>query len=478
MCPGARDVTQAKSEARMAAAVRRLEAQPWPAPVLGVLRRLAEGTHQAWLVGGTVRDALLGRVTDGTADVATDLAPEEVAARFAHTEPIGIRHGTLLILEGETRVECTTLREEGAYDDARRPSSVRFTDDPVRDLARRDLTINALAWDPFARRLLDPFGGLSDLEAGILRAVGDPRERFAEDALRPLRLARFAAQLEMAPDAATLAAMAPALPRSAGLAAERIRAELLKMMESARPSVGWELLQAGGWLARVLPELGACVGVTQNRHHAHDVYVHTLKTVDAAPAAWRAVRWAALLHDVGKPGTRAGMEGAATFHGHEALGARLALARLEALRFPIEERDEIVHLVREHMFDYAPEWSDAAVRRWVRRVGPERIPALFALREADVAGTGVDGDAPSVAEFRTRIDAVLAAGRILRVRDLPVDGEDVMRVLGCGPGPRVGVVLETLLDAVIENPEVATRESLLRAIETARDSRGDDTPGP
>jgi putative nucleotidyltransferase with HDIG domain len=278
----------------------------------------------------------------------------------------------------------------------------------------------------------------------------------------------------MTPDASTLAAMAPALARSSGLAPERIRSELERLLAAPRPSVGFEVLREGGWLGRVLPELAACIGVTQNRYHAYDVYRHTLATVDAAPPSSRIVRWAALLHDIGKPGTRAGSEGAATFHGHERLGADLARRRLEALRFPQADTERIVHLVREHMFDYHEGWGDAAVRRWVRRVGEPAIGDLMRLRRADAEGAGLpphDSGEPTQA-FLARIESVLASGRVLHVRDLPVSGEDVMRVLGCAPGPRVGEVLDRLLEHAIEDPANATREALLARIESSAE------PGP
>ncbi len=457
-------MTQAGNAARVAAARARLESAAWPAALRAALATLRAGGHQALLVGGTVRDALLGRRGGAAFDVATDRTPEEVLHLFARVEPIGLRHGTVLVIADEVRIECTTMRTEGPYHDARRPAHVTFTRDPLADLARRDLTVNAIAWDPGAARLLDPFGGLADLEARVLRAVGDPRDRFLEDALRPLRVARFAATLEMTPEPDTAAALGVALERAEGLAAERIRDELCALMTARAPSTGLDLLHASGWLARVLPELDACAGVTQNRHHAHDVYRHSLRVCDAAPAAWPVVRWAALLHDIGKPVTRAGAEGHATFYGHAVAGARLAAVRLEALRFPAAQRERIVHLVREHMFDYREAWSDAAVRRWLRRVGLEQLEALFALRAADVAGTGVPSSAPSLEALRARIDRVLAASRVIGVRDLPIDGEDVMRVTGLAPGPEVGRLLRAALESAIENPAHASREALLERV--------------
>lgn len=468
-------MTQARDEGRIAAAAARLGDYAWPPALLRALDVLRAGGHLALLVGGSVRDVLLARPPGGAFDVATDRSPRDVMGLFGRVEPIGLPHGTVLVLEDGVRIECTTLRTEGVYTDARRPSSVSFTRDPLEDLARRDLTINAMAWDPATRRLFDPFGGLGDLDACVLRAVGDPRDRFTEDALRPLRVARFAAVLGMTPEPATRAALAVGLDRADAVAAERVRDELERLLAAPRPSRGLELLRESGWLARVLPELDACAGVTQNRHHAYDVYRHSLQVCDAAPADRPDVRWAALLHDVGKPPTRAGKDGEATFHGHAEAGARLVDARLAALRFPAQRRERIVHLVREHMFDYRPEWSDAAVRRWLRRVGLDHVEDLFALREADAAGTGVASAAPPLAELRARIGRVLEASRVLTVRDLAVDGSDVMRIAGIGPGPEVGRLLGELLERVLEDPREGTRAALIARLERmcagARESR-------
>jgi len=456
----------------------RLAGEPWPDALIDALARLRQPEHAAYLVGGTVRDVLLGRPVLGPIDVATDRTPDDVQRLFAHVEPIGIRHGTVLILHGDVRVECTTMRREGVYDDARRPSSVVFTRDPIEDLARRDLTVNAMAWAPDTGELLDPFDGLADLDRRVLRAVGEPRDRFTEDALRPLRVARFAATLDMEPEPRTRAALGVSLDRADRVAAERVRDELQRMLTARQPSRGLELLRESGWLARVLPEIAACVGVAQNRWHRHDVYRHTLLVCDAAPAENEIVRWAALLHDIGKPPTRVDHDGEGTFYGHAEIGARLARARLDALRFPAALRDAIVHLVREHMFDYRPEWSDAAVRRWLRRVGLDQVDALFALRAADVEGTGVPGSGPPLAELRDRVARVLAQSRVLHVRDLAVGGEDVMRILRMSPGPEVGRVLSALLEEVTDDPRRRSREALLERLSEWSSNRVEESSDP
>jgi len=470
------DWTMGAADAARARAHRRLAATAWPAALLEVLARLRADGHRSYLVGGSVRDALLGRPNDGAFDVATDRRPEDVAARFARVEPTGIRHGTVLILEGGLAVECTTFRREGAYSDARRPDHVEFTDDPLADLDRRDFTVNAMAWDPAAGALLDPHDGALDLERRRLRAVGEPLDRFREDALRPLRAARFAATHGLEPDAELERAL-EAIARGdsgvdfRGVAAERVRDELVKLMAAPRPSVGFEWLRASGLLALWLPELARARGAPQNRFHAYDVYFHSLYTADAAPADRPVVRWAALLHDLGKPDTRverapsAGGPVDGTFYDHANVGAEIAARLLERLRFPVAMREAVEHRVREHMFDIRPEWSDAALRRWLRRVGPENVADLFDLRIADVLGNGLRQGFPAYLDVvRRRIQRLLAESTALRVEDLAIDGHDVMRALGIAPGPEVGRRLEGLLEEVLEDPSRNTREWLLERL--------------
>lgn len=244
-------------------------------------------------------------------------------------------------------------------------------------------------------------------------------------------------------------------------------------MAAPRPSVGFEHLREAGLLGLWLPELARCWAVPQNRWHAHDVYTHSLLACDHAPAAKPVVRWAALLHDIGKPDTRVERRGEGTFYQHERVGAELADRLLERLRFPAAERAAIVHLVREHMFDYRAQWSDAAVRRWVRRVGEAAVADLFDVRIADMLGNGLKTGFPAQLEpLRRRIERVLAESHALHVRDLAVDGADVMRVLGVPPGPAVGAALAGLLEEVLEEPSRNTREHLLRSLARLAGSRG------
>jgi tRNA nucleotidyltransferase (CCA-adding enzyme) len=452
-------------------AAMRLRVHPWPEPLRSALDRLRRNGGQAYLVGGTVRDVVLGRGDGEVADVATDLPPDEVTARFSRVEPIGLVHGTVLIVEPGLEIECTTFRREGAYPDARHPERVEFTRDPLEDLRRRDLTVNALAFDPATGVLLDPHGGALDLERRRLRAVGDPVARFQEDALRPLRAARLAAVLEFDLDADTEAAMAGTVERAGLVAMERVREEWVRMMRAQRPSIGIELLRRAGLLARWAPEIDRCWGVPQNRYHAYDVYEHSLRAVDAAPADKPRVRWAALLHDIGKPETREMRRGDATFYGHDKLGAERADRMLERFRFPTAEREAIVHLVREHMFDVRSDWSEAAIRRWLARVGIDAVADLFDLRIADALATGRRDGFPSTLEgLRARIERLQRADLALSTRDLAIDGHDVMEALGIGPGPVVGIALDAMLEVVLEHPERNRRDVLLA--EVARWARG------
>ena len=460
--------------------LRPLDPATVPAGVLATLRVLQGAGHRAVLVGGCVRDLMRG-VGIADWDIGSSATPDTVQALFRRTVPTGLKHGTVtVLLDGESApraVEVTTFRVESGYSDARRPDHVTFTDDLRADLERRDFTVNAMAWDPLADRVDDPFGGRSDLAAGILRAVGDPRARFHEDGLRPLRAARFTATLEAAIEAATFEAMGEARAEVERVAAERVREELVKMLGAREPSRGFEALRRSDLLRVVLPELQATVAVPQNKYHAYDVYFHTLYTCDAAPADKIEVRLAALFHDVGKPATRAERPGGeATFYNHQFESARLAEQAMTRLRFPREMIERVAHLVRQHMFDYRAEWSDAAVRRFLRAVGPENVADLFDLRIADNVGNGTKTGFPHyLGELSDRIEGILQSAHAFTLSNLAIDGRDVMRETKSPPGPHIGEILERLLEEVIEHPERNDRPYLLKRL---REGDSIDTGGP
>jgi tRNA nucleotidyltransferase (CCA-adding enzyme) len=428
-----------------------------PPAVLQAMKRLQDGGYQAYLVGGSLRDLLLGK-THSDWDLATDAPPNAVMQIFPHHYPTGIAHGTVTAHYRGLAFEITTFRSEGTYTDGRHPDSVAFVSSIEEDLSRRDFTINALAYDPFVDRFLDLFRGTADLSKGIIRAVGDPDERFNEDGLRPLRAIRFAVQLNFDIEEQTYSAISRAKERFLQVSAERVRDEMQKIMFAEKPSLAFELLRDVGYLEHILPELLEGWSVPQNEFHAYDIYGHGLETCDAAPKDKQAVRWSALLHDIGKAKTRVEHpDGRVTFYMHQEVGAKSALAALRRLRFSAKEAGYIAHLIRHHMFNYTPDWSDSAVRRFVRKVGKENIADLFDLRLADWKGNGLTRGFPTYLDiFRDRIEAIIAAGDALTVRDLAIDGEQVMKLLNIPPGPQVGEILERLLAMVLDNPQCNT----------------------
>jgi len=426
--------------------------------------RLAEHGHAAYVVGGSVRDALLGRPAQDW-DLATDARPDRLLAVFPGAVYEN-KFGTVAVREGGVVHEVTTFRTDHDYADFRRPHRVEFGDDVRLDLARRDFTVNAIAWgreaDAPASAIVDPFEGVLDIERRVLRAVGDPGARFGEDALRMVRAVRLAAVLGFSIEPATLAAIRDNAPLAAHVSGERVSAELEKLLTAPRPSTGLRLMADTGLLAVVLPELAAQRGVPQNKIEGEDLLDHTFGSVDAAPAERPIVRLAALVHDIGKPSTIDD----GPFRGHEVVGAELAEQLLDRLRAPKAATERIVGLVRHHMFTYEPSWGDAGVRRFIQRVGIAAIDDLFELRRADNIGSGVPADAHGLAELRDRVDAELAASVVLDRSRLAVRGDDLIAELGVPAGPRLGRILDELLERVIAEPKLNDRATLLLLAES------------
>jgi len=439
-----------------------------PEQVLRVLRTLTVAGHEAALVGGVVRDRLRSAQDQPTDwDVATSARPEAVAALLVGATWEN-RFGTVTVV-GPPTVEITSYRTEGRYRDRRRPDDVRFGVSLTEDLARRDFTINAMAWIPVdletgRGRLVDPFGGVLDLHAKLLRAVGDPIERFGEDALRLVRAARIAGRFGLAIHPPTEAAIRASAPTVASVSAERIRDELLRMLGDTVPSPALRLLERLDLLGTIAPELAALRGVPQAKIVPGDALDHTLATVDAAPLDPVGVRLAALLHDVGKATTLADGH----FIGHERVGADLAGRMLRSLRVSRSMAASIVHAIRHHMYAYDDTWTDAAVRRFTRRIGEHRMPLLFALRRADNAASGVGriGEANQAALERRIADELAASPDLLRSSRLAIDGTDLQHELGLRPGPQIGRVLDRLMETVLDDPALNRREVLLELART------------
>jgi tRNA nucleotidyltransferase (CCA-adding enzyme) len=428
-----------------------------PAPVAELLATLRAGGHSAYVVGGCLRDALLGREPSDW-DLTTDAPPERIQALFPRSLYEN-RFGTVVVRHAHGLYEITAFRRDVSYTDHRRPDRVEFGSSIEEDLARRDFTVNAMAWGgkpDAAEGFVDPHGGRDDLASRLLRAVGEADLRFHEDALRMVRAVRLAATLDFEIEAGTLAA----IERNAGLAAhlsgERIAAEMGKLLAAPRPSVGLELMARTGLLEMVAPELARQAGVPQNKAAGGDLWQHTLRTVDAAPNR-PIVRLAALLHDIGKPQTLAGGH----FHEHEKVGAAMArdfLSRIHATRVT---QERVAHLVRHHMFDYKPGWTDAAVRRFIRRAGPGAIDDLLALRAADNLGSGQEEGAGNLAELASRVRKELEARVPLGRHQLALDGNDLRAEVGLKPGPAIGRILDELTERVVAEPALNDRAILL-----------------
>lgn len=448
-------------EEKLKALLRSRFAELAPQSLRDILSELGRRGFKAYAVGGGVRDLLLEREVKDW-DVATDATPSEVQEIFPHTVPTGIEHGTVTVIADERSFEVTTFRRDSEYIDARHPKEVFFSKDIGEDLARRDFTVNAIAYQPVHDEVKAAEGALRDLEARTIRTVGDPVERFREDGLRPLRAIRFACQLDFDIDEGTFHSIPGVLDRVSLVSQERVRDEIVKILECEKPSRGLDLMHQSGLLAMFLPELDSSRGIAQNEFHAYDVYWHSLCTCDAVPGDKPLVRLAALLHDIGKPSMKEDREGRVTFYNHQHVGAEMTAKIIDRLRFSSAQREYVVKLVDNHMFDYHSDWTDGALRRFVRRVGVDAIADVFDLRIADYLGNGLRQGFPHyLDEMRARIDRILEEDDALSEADLEVDGNDVMKELGIGRGKAVGAALRELLELVLDDPRLNKREELL-----------------
>ena len=421
-----------------------------------------ESGFSCYLVGGAVRNICAGLdVSDY--DFATDARPEDVMGLFKKVIPTGVKHGTVTVLYGSHRLEVTTFRQDGTYTDSRRPDKVHFTPSIHEDLKRRDFTINSMAYNLSTGDLLDPHGGREDIEKRIIRAIGTPAERFREDALRIMRACRFAAQLEFSIDKQTLEGMKSTVSGLSSVSSERIRDEIEKILKAVKPSTAFRVMENTGVLEIILPELSACRGVAQKSFHNFDVLDHLLHACDGAPSDRPDIRIAALLHDVGKP---ASMEidelGIPSFHNHENHSVRIGRKILNRLKFPKSFEKHVLHLIEHHMFNYLPEWSDSAVRRFIARVGVENIDDLFLLRRADQYGMDGRRKFDNLDMFDKRIRKILEKDSAFCIRDLDINGNILNSKAGIPKGPAMGTVLDFLLETVLDDPSLNSEETLLK----------------
>jgi poly(A) polymerase/tRNA nucleotidyltransferase (CCA-adding enzyme) len=444
-----------------------IDSSQLPAEILIALARFEQSGFEAWVVGGCVRDLLLGRKPKDW-DIATNATPEQIQELFEKTFYTN-EFGTVGIVNEEMGeealrvIEVTPYRLEGKYSDARRPDSVTFGKKIEEDLKRRDFTINALAYNP-TQGLLDLFEGIEDLEKRLLRAVGDPTERFSEDALRILRAVRISAELDFAIEEKTEAAMATCANQLEKISKERVRDEFIRIVNSAQPMKALILSQKLGILHFIAPELEEGIGIDQNQAHKYDVFEHNMRALQhAADKGWDGdIRLAALFHDVGKPISRRWSDEKRdwTFHGHEVVGAKMTRKTLERLKFTRETIEKVSKLVRWHMFFSDPDKITlSAVRRIIRNVGPENIEDLVKLRICDRIGTGRPKEQP----FRLRMYQSMIEQALrdpISVGMLKIDGARAMEVTREKPGRRIGWFLHALLEEVLDDPSKNTAEYL------------------
>ena len=420
-----------------------------PDIILIIIDRLHSSGYQAYVVGGAIRDMCLGR-TPMDWDVTTSAPLEQIKTIFQDMRHFNLKHGTVTIVGAEGHFEVTTFRGD--------ENSLKTLEN---DLGSRDFTINAMAYDVHKEEILDPMQGRRDVGHGWVRAVGDPEDRFREDPLRLLRAVRLATELKFQIETKTLEIISQMAEQLVSVSKERIRDELMKILLSKKPSVGFNVMLKTGLLKQVLPELLEGYLKKQNVRHQYTIYKHILETTDKAEPD-PVMRLCAILHDIAKPRVRTKVNGKFRFFGHEKASAALAEDIMTRLRFSNEITRQVTNLISHHLIQYDSGWSDGAVRRLIRRVGPENIDALLSFRRADLLAHGRGKEGLSLlSELKERVRKIIERPLVIKPRDLAIDGQRVMEVLDLEPGPEVGRVLDELIERVMDHPELNTEEWLL-----------------
>jgi poly(A) polymerase/tRNA nucleotidyltransferase (CCA-adding enzyme) len=423
-----------------------------PKFVMIIIDRLRDCGYQAYIVGGAVRDMCLHRPV-GDWDVATSAPHEKIRSIFDDMRYFSIKHDTVTLVDDAYHYEVTTFRGSG-----------KFNQSIEEDLGHRDFTMNAMAYDAYGTgtgAILDPHGGREDIIRKHVRAVGNPKERFLEDPHRLLRAIRLAAELTFRIEQGTMETISMMSPLLASVAQERIRDELMKILMVTRPSLGFNLMVRTGLLKQFLPELLEGYRKKQNRHHRYTIYKHVMESVDGVEPN-TILRLTALFHDIAKPRVRQKRKGEWHFKGHEEASARLAGEIMERLRFSNEMKEQVVNLIEHHMIWYDSEWSDGAVRRLIRRAGPERIDHLISFRRADLLAHGKEDEKLDLlAGLEKRIEELSKRPLTLKTKDLAINGHTIMEILGLSPGPNVGKIANELMEKVTDHPELNTKEGLI-----------------
>lgn len=434
-----------------------------PPEIIALMQKFLDKGFEIYVVGGVVRDIQLGRPTYDW-DFTTNATPEQILELF----PDGFydnKYGTVGIKNESPRpYEITTFRSESGYSDNRRPDRVTWGESLVEDLSRRDFTINAMALD-IGQKLFDPFAGLADLQNKLVRAVGNPHERFSEDALRMMRAVRIAAQLGFSIESETLKAISKNAKLISNISAERIRDELLKLMASDFAADGYLLLKNSGLGQQILPEMETAFGVEQKtvgRHHIYDVGTHSVEALRNCKSPDPITRLATLIHDVGKVKTQRVRNGQIIFYNHEMESAKIATNIAERLRFSNDQKDKFVRLVRWHQFTVDEHQTDSALRRFIKNVGKENLEDMLVLRVADRLGGGAKETSWRLEEFKERLE--LVQQQPFSIPDMKINGLDVMKIKKVPSGPLVGKYLQMLFDEVVEKGLANEREILINRL--------------
>jgi len=441
-----------------------------------IIDTLNQNGFQAYAVGGSVRDSIMEKETYGW-DYTTDAVPEEILKLFPDSFYDNL-FGTVCVKIYDDRdtekkdvidiYEITTFRSEKGYTDRRHPDTIVWGKNLEEDLSRRDFTINAIAWD--GKELFDPYEGKKDIENKIIRAVGIAEDRFSEDALRMMRAIRIASQLGFTIEEHTFAAIQKKAPLIHEISKERVHDELLKILASDFASDGILILKNTGLLREIIPELDVAFDVDQKspkRHHMYDVGVHSVMALKYCPSKDPIVRFATLLHDVGKPKTVAKTdEGVITFYNHEVMGAGIAKQIVERLKFSKKDAGRIITLIRWHQFSVDERQTDSAIRRIIRRVGKENLQDMLALRIGDRLGGGAQETSWRLELFKKRLDEVQQ--QPFSVQDLKVNGHDVMEIFGCKPGKIIGTTLDAVFKDVEEGVLLNDRDQQLNKLKELR----------
>lgn len=451
-----------------------------PQQAQNVINKLKKAGYEAFAVGGSVRDLLMGRETRGW-DFTTNATPEQILAVFPDsfydnrfgTVGVKINLSENAIAQTDKKTppddiyEITTYRSEKGYADHRHPDTLMWGKTLEEDLARRDFTINAIAFD--GKTIIDPHNGQTDLKNKIIRTVGNPDERFAEDALRLMRAVRIAAELGCMIEPAMLEAVRKHASTLSQISAERIRDELMRILASPYAADGVLMMKSTGILAVILPELEAAFAIQQKspkRHHMYDVGTHSVMALKHCPSGDPVVRFATLLHDIGKVKTYAIKNNIVTFYNHEVVSTKITKNILERLRFPNKDAQKILTLVRWHQFTVDERQTDSALRRFIRHVGRENLSDMLALRIGDRMGGGARETSWRLELFKNRLEEVQK--QPFTVADLKINGFDVMKALNCKPGPIVGKTLNELFSQVETGKLANEREALLNKIKLVK----------